>query len=104
MAGNLDIEKLQREEARWRILVGLKLGSPGLVSETILLRLVSDDDLNLSAKALRVQLDYLRDRGLIDIHNERGPVWTASLTRHGYDIVEYTVDCDPGIARPDKWY
>ena len=27
----------------------------------------------------------------------------ADLTRHGVDVAEYTVDCEPGIARPAKY-
>jgi hypothetical protein len=27
----------------------------------------------------------------------------AELTRYGVDIVEYTIACEPGIARPKKW-
>jgi hypothetical protein len=26
------------------------------------------------------------------------------LTRIGIDVVEYTVECDPGIARPKKYW
>jgi hypothetical protein len=41
---------------------------------------------------------------VVVLTNRNGPVWSAELTHHGVDIVEYTVDCFPGIARPPKWY
>ena len=30
--------------------------------------------------------------------------WFADLTRHGIDLAEYTVDCDPGISRPTRFW
>ena len=68
---NIDIERAQREETRWRILRCLDAGRPGFVAETIIYRV------------------------LVDIH--------LPMTPNGVDVVEYTVDCDPGIARPKKW-
>jgi hypothetical protein len=51
---------------------------------------------------IRNQLDYLAERKLIKIEKNQ-PVWFAKINRDGIDIVEYTVMCDPGIARPAKW-
>ena len=28
----------------------------------------------------------------------------ARLARHGVDVSEYTVDCEPGVARPAKYW
>ncbi|HEU4601565.1 MAG TPA: cytoplasmic protein [Steroidobacteraceae bacterium] len=103
MIGDIDFEKAQREEARWRILRALDAGRPGAVSETILFRVLKDIKLPISPKGLRRELDYLRDRELITIVDEDGPTWSAELTRIGVDVVEYTVPCDAGIARPPKW-
>jgi len=33
-----------------------------------------------------------------------GPQWRAKLTRIGTDGGEYTAPCDPGIARPAKYW
>jgi len=35
---------------------------------------------------------------------EASPAWFGKLTREGVDVVEYTVLCDPGIARPRKYW
>jgi len=51
---------------------------------------------------VRRELDYLCERGLAEINKNR-PVWFAKASWHGIDFVEYTVDCFPGIARPEKW-
>jgi hypothetical protein len=46
------------------------------------------------------ELDYMKSRDLVSLRtNPLGHVH-AKLERYGIDIVEYTVDCEPGIARP----
>lgn len=72
------------------------------VSENVLLTVLNDMDLQVTSSELRRELDYLRDRNLVTIKGEDQPFWSADLTRYGVDIVEYTVECHPGIARPPK--
>lgn len=99
----VDLERAAREEARWRILRALDAGRPIAVAETIILRTLQDIQLPITPHGLRRELAYLEDRGLVEVGGRDGPVWTAELTRYGVDVVEYTVACDPGIARPKKW-
>jgi hypothetical protein len=103
MVGEIDLEKAQREEARWRILRALDAGRPRPVSETIILRLLKDIKLPITPHGLRRELDYLEDRKLVQIQGKEDPTWMAELTRYGVDIVEYTIPCEPGISRPAKW-
>lgn len=100
---DVDMEKAQREEARWRIMRALDAGRPRPVPETILLRVLQDIELPITAHQLRRELDYLEDRKLVAVKGRDCPVWTAELTHYGVDIVEYTVECFPGIARPKRW-
>lgn len=102
MAGDLD--QARREEARWRILKGLDAGRPYPVSEAILFRLLHDVQLPVTALDVRRELDYLEDRKLLTLAGKDSPVWAAELTRYGVDIVEYTIACEPGIARPAKYW
>lgn len=104
MSGEIDMERAQREETRWRILKVLDAGRPTAVSETIILRVLQDINLQVTPKMLRRELDYLADRQLITVLDKDGPTWSADLTRAGVDVVEYTIPCEPGIARPKKWY
>lgn len=98
-----DIERAMREEARWRILRGLDAGRPYPVAETVLWRLLAGDlSLPVTPLMLRRELTYLEDRGLLEVFNRESATWSARLSRAGIDIVEYTVPCDPGIARPSK--
>lgn len=100
----IDIETAQREEMRWRTLKVLDAGRPIPTAETLILRVLQDVSLPVTPSSLRRELAYLRDRKLIMLIGETGPVWQAALTSLGIDVVEYTVDCLPGIARPKKWY
>lgn len=100
----MDLEKAKREELRWRILRVLDAGRPEPVPETIILRALSDAALSATPSELRRELDYLENRKMVDIHGRgTSPVWTAELTHLGVDLVEYTVPCNPGIARPPKY-
>lgn len=98
----VDLETAMREEARWRILRALDAGRPSPVSETLILRILNDNELRLSPAEVRRELDYLEHRELLAVRDRGAPVWSAELTRTGIDVVEYTVPCNPGIARPPR--
>ncbi len=100
----MNLEQKQREEARWRVLRVLDAGRPIAVSETIVWRVLADIKLALTLNALRRELSYLRDRGLIEIEGEDNDTWYARLTASGVDVVEYTAPAPPGIARPRKYW
>lgn len=101
----VDLQKAQRELARWRILVTVNAGRPLPVSEQLILTTLQDTQLPFTPSELRRELDYLEDRKLITILGRgMGPVWAVDLTHYGVDLVEYTVECFPGIARPKKWW
>ncbi|ERB06718.1 hypothetical protein [Escherichia coli] len=53
---------------------------------------------------LRRELDYLADRKMVELERRPSGDWFADLSRLGVDIVEYTVECGPGIARPEKYW
>ena len=57
-----------------------------------------------TALELRRELDYLHGRELVRVDKQPSGKWRAELTRHGVDVAEYTVDCEPGIARPAKYW
>jgi hypothetical protein len=100
----MNLEQKRREEARWRVLRVLDAGRPIAVSETIVWRVLADIKLALTLNALRRELSYLRDRGLVEIEGEDNDTWFARLTASGVDVVEYTAPAPPGIARPRKYW
>jgi hypothetical protein len=97
-----DIQRAQREHARWRLLMAIYSGRPYAVGEAVIGLVLNDSRLYLSPAELRIELDYLKLRELVNVRVSGANVWEASLTRLGIDLVEYTVDCDPGIARPPR--
>ena len=102
--GMIDLEQKQREEARWRILRVLDAGRPISVSENIVWRVLHDIRLPMSMSAVRREIDYLRNLGLIAVEDEDTPTWFAKLTARGVDVVEYTLAAPAGVARPRKYW
>ena len=100
----MDIEKAHREELRWLILQALNAAQPVGAAETIVRNAIESVILDVTVLEIRNQLDYLAERDLITITHRDTHVWFAKINRHGIDIVEYTVSCEPGIARPAKYW
>lgn len=99
---DFDLEKARREELRWVILRTLYSAQEIGASENIICRTVDGAIPDVTASEIRRGLDYLEERKLVSVNRNR-PCWFAKINRCGIDVVEYTVDCDPGIARPRKW-
>ncbi len=101
----VDLEKARREELRWLILRALYAARPIGTTETIIKNAIEPVMLDITLLEIRRELDYLEDRELLAVERSRAvPVWSAKINRLGVDLVEYTVPCDPGIARPEKWW
>lgn len=96
------IAKKRREGMRWNIINTLDKARPHTTCETFLLEIINTIYPQTTAMEVRQQLDYLADRKLVDLNKTPHGLWFADLTSLGVDIAEYTVDCRPGIARPEK--
>lgn len=99
---DIDMERARREEMRWLILRALYAAQPMGTSEVIVRNALEPVIPDATEFEIRKALDYLEERGLVGVERDR-PVWFAKINNHGMDVVEYTVDCRPGIARPRKW-
>jgi hypothetical protein len=104
MPEGIDLEQKQREEARWRMLRVVDAGRPIAVSEQIIWRVLADIKLSLSLNAIRRELAYLRDLGLLELEGEQAELWFAKLTASGVDVVEYNYPAPAGVARPRKYW
>lgn len=100
----IDQVKARREHLRWLILLTLNNARPIGAFEGPILAVAQSEYPDASMLEMRRELDYLGDRDLIDVQRKPDGRWHAELTRHGVDIAEYTVDCEPGIARPEKYW
>lgn len=100
----VDMEKLRRETLRWITLLALNHARPYGAYEEVLLATAQAMYPDATALEIRLTLDYLEDRRLLVLRKEPSGRWWSDLTRLGTDIVEYTVDCEPGIARPAKYW
>lgn len=100
----IDTDKVRRESLRWLLLLALYNGAPNDVVEGVLLATARAMYPDATAIEIRRALDYLSDRELVDLRKDPSGPWWGNLTRYGTDIVEYTSDCRPGIARPQKYW
>lgn len=100
----MEIAKARRESMRWNLLNTLHKARPLGAMDTLLLTVVQSIYQNTSVNELHSELEYLSDRKLVDITKQPDGHWHSKLTHYGIDIVEYTVDCYAGIARPPKYW
>ena len=100
----VDHSKVRRESMRWNLLNTLNKARPYTSNEQFLLEVMRAIYPDATALEIRRELDYLGDSDLVDLNKTPSGAWFADLTRYGVDIAEYTIDCDPGIARPVKYW
>ena len=100
----VDQAKVRRESMRWNILLTLNNARPIGAYEELVLSTIQAIYPDATALELRRELDYLADRKLVDLNKTPSGAWFADLTRYGVDIAEYTIDCAPGIARPENYW
>jgi hypothetical protein len=100
----VDLAKARRESMRWIILLVLNQSRPVNAFERLVLSVVQAEYPDATQIELRREIDYLADREVVDVQRHPDGRWQVGLTRLGVDIVEYTVDCQPGIARPEKYW
>jgi hypothetical protein len=99
-----DTEKVRREGMRWRLIDAMNKNRPYTAGEEFLRELMQAIYPDATALEVRRELDYLADRDLVLLDKRPSGQWFAELTRYGVDIAEYTIACDPGIARPEKYW
>ena len=100
----IDHVRLRREALRWLILLTLNNARPIGAFEGLVLTVAQSEYPDATALELRREMDYLNERELIELDKQPSGRWFAKLTRHGVDVADYTVNCDPGIARPSKYW
>ena len=102
-ASMIDVnEKVRRELVRWQLLRCLHVTAPQGMNAQVMRPIIAATFVDVTDAEIQRQLDYLQERELITVTNDPLGAVVAKLGRHGFDVVEYTVDCDPGIARPPK--
>jgi len=98
----IDAAKIRRESMRWYILLTLNNARPVDPHEALVLSTIQGIYSDATQHEVRRELDYLKDRSLVTIDKQPSGVWVTGLTHCGVDIAEYTIECNPGIARPAR--
>jgi hypothetical protein len=104
MQQTIDHSRLRREALRWLILLTLNNARPVGAFEGLILSVAQSEYPDATPLELRREIDYLDDRKLVAVDKQPSGKWHAELTRYGVDVAEYTVTCEPGIARPQKYW
>jgi hypothetical protein len=94
------IARARRGALRWFLLSAANTARPVGIYTEALLPIIQSVYPDATHKEIRTELDYLEERGLMKIKRDPTDRWFVDLTRGGVDVVEYTVECDPGIDRP----
>jgi hypothetical protein len=98
------LAKLRREDIRWQILLTLNNARPIGCYEQIPLSVVRSTYPDASPLEIRKEMGYLESRNLVEIKKQPDGRWLCEISRFGVDVAEYTVDVEPGIARPEKYF
>lgn len=104
MSTTFDHARIRREALRWLILLTLNNARPIGAFEGPILSVAQSEQPDATPLELRRELDYLHDRALVQVDKQPSGRWFSQLTRIGVDLVEYTIPCEPGIARPEKYW
>ena len=100
----IDMARVRREALRWLVLLTLNNARPVGAFEGLVLSVAQSEYPDATPLELRREMEYLAERELVKLDKQPSGRWHAELTRHGVDIAEYTVSCEPGIARPAKYW
>ena len=100
----VDMVKSRREGMRWHLLNAMDKARPLGAIDTLLLDVVRCIYPDATPNELHSQLDYLDNLALVVLDKQPDGHWHGRLNNNGVDIVEYTVDCPRGIARPAKYW
>lgn len=95
-----NMARVRREQIRWFLLVSCNVARPYGAYTEVLLPIIQSNYADATHHEVRRELDYLEERELVQIRRDPTDRWFVELTRSGVDVVEYTVDCEAGIARP----
>lgn len=103
-ATTIDTARIRRENLRWLIILTLNNARPIGAFEGPVLSVAQSEYPDATPLELRREMDYLHGRELVRLDKQPGGRWFAELTRTGVDLAEYTIACEPGIARPAKYW
>ncbi|MEG0051673.1 MAG: hypothetical protein RR715_00275 [Comamonas sp.] len=78
----------------------VNLSRPVGIYTEALLPIVQSVYVDATHQEVRRELDYLEAREMVTIARDPVDRWFVDLTRTGIDFVEYTIDAQPGVARP----
>ena len=96
------MRRVRRETVRWLLLVTLNVTRPEPAAVSLIKPVLAATYFDITEAEIKREIAYLEERELVRVERDGLGTWYNLLTRHGVDVVEYTVPVEPGIARPRK--
>lgn len=97
-----NIEKERLPNVRWAMIRTCRVGGHAGVTDTMLLDVVRAEYITATREQIRTEMHYLESRKLLTLEKSEVKPWRAVLTRHGFDVADYQVECERGIERPPQ--
>lgn len=94
--------RARREFLRWVLLLTMNISRPTPTQLRLLVQVAQGEYPDCTDLEVRRELQYLQERDLCHVATDPLGYVSATLSRHGVDVAEYTVAVEPGIARPAK--
>ncbi len=94
------ILRARREAIRWHLLDLANLSRPNGINVVAMLPVIQSVYPDATLQEVRRELDYLESREMATIAKDPLDHWFVELTRTGIDFAEYTIEAQPGVARP----
>ncbi|SDI49516.1 hypothetical protein [Paenibacillus naphthalenovorans] len=102
MNTNMDMKTIMSRQIRGYIMKVLQIGHPQPTGSNVIEICLVDAGLPVTPTALSGHLDYLKEKGYIEITKPglKGidlPISLPKLTPKGIDLLEGNIDPDPGV-------
>ena len=94
-----NLERNRREGLRADVLLILNVGRPAGASERLIKLTLGDRYEEIGDKELRQELDYLEDKGLVEVSQRHQETWQVELTAEGVDVVQGAQPTPNGISK-----
>lgn len=94
------VDSSRTQTVRYLLLMTLNVARPGECQAYMLRSVLTTVYPDATEHEVMRELDYLHSRQLITVRSTPLNQTFAKIVRHGIDVLERTIECDPGILLP----
>ena len=94
-----DHQRARKEIERRKVLRVLYASSDVGTNESTIYSMLQIDRFPVTPSEIRAYLDYLEQKGLVEIEDRERDVWFAKITAKGIDVLEGAIPVPPGVSK-----